>query len=310
MKERIVPLTSDSIFFSILLTALNSLSLQQSTIQTGFKRSLQDLANSISQSARPVSSANRNGNSIFFRKSDNDLYFWREIFTTYMEMEVFESTVEHDRGERDIAAAESRLQLFARQVAKQGLELSLGSRQSLERFLQLNLYILDLKKFHHGNSEAVRKILKKHTKRTALPPLSLRSVQGLLPMLHKETLSLPHTLVLALSEILLPILPHLPDYECLICTSLAFKPIRLDCGHFFCVRCLVKMQRAGKGNCPVCRAPTVLHANGQNVDHALLRFMLDWFPRESKEKGRVNDREAATEELQELGLRTEGCLLQ
>lgn len=39
-----------------------------------------------------------------------------------------------------------------------------------------------------------------------------------------------------MAEILLPIIPHLDDYECLICASVAFKPVRLACGHLFCVR--------------------------------------------------------------------------
>lgn len=68
-------------------------------------------------------------------------------------------------------------------------------------------------------------------------------------------------LVQALGETLLPIIPHIDDYACVICTSIAFKPIRLQCGHLFCVRCLVKMQKRGKGNCPMCRAPTVLSAD-------------------------------------------------
>jgi hypothetical protein len=68
-------------------------------------------------------------------------------------------------------------------------------------------------------------------------------------------------LVQAMGEVLLPIIPHIDDYACVICTSIAFKPIRLHCGHLFCVRCLVKMQKRGKGNCPMCRAPTVLSAD-------------------------------------------------
>lgn len=30
---------------------------------------------------------------------------------------------------------------------------------------------------------------------------------------------------------------------------------------YFAYRCLVKMQKSGKGNCPMCRAPTVLQAD-------------------------------------------------
>lgn len=39
-----------------------------------------------------------------------------------------------------------------------------------------------------------------------------------------------------------------------------------------------------------------------NVDWALLNFMQDWFPIESKEKLKQNEKEAAREELEELGL--------
>lgn len=39
-----------------------------------------------------------------------------------------------------------------------------------------------------------------------------------------------------------------------------------------------------------------------NVDWALLNFMQDWFPLEAKEKLNQNEKEAAREELEELGL--------
>jgi len=47
-----------------------------------------------------------------------------------------------------------------------------------------------------------------------------------------------------------------------------------------------------------------------NVDYALLNFMSDWFPVESREKLRANEREAAQEELEELGFQTgPGCII-
>ncbi|KAF9056949.1 hypothetical protein BDP27DRAFT_1344261, partial [Rhodocollybia butyracea] len=49
---------------------------------------------------------------------------------------------------------------------------------------------------------------------------------------------------------LLPIIPQLDDYSCVIRTNIAFKPIRLGCGHLFCVR-------RSTGDCPMCRAQTV-----------------------------------------------------
>ncbi len=39
-----------------------------------------------------------------------------------------------------------------------------------------------------------------------------------------------------------------------------------------------------------------------NVDWALLNFMQDWFPDESRQKLKQNEKEAAEEELIELGI--------
>lgn len=101
--------------------------------------------------------------------------------------------------------------------------------------------------FQFANAEATRKILKKHTKRTALPipsyllslwngPFPASPPTAELALLPQSPASLPRLLVQAIGEIILPIVPHVDDYSCLICTSLAFKPIRLGCGHLFCVR--------------------------------------------------------------------------
>ncbi|KAF8305101.1 hypothetical protein DL93DRAFT_2089810 [Clavulina sp. PMI_390] len=218
--------------------------------------------------------------------------------------------------------------------------------------MQLNALLLDLKKFDHANSEALRKIMKKHEKRTALmlsstprlPPPSTPGFESISPttmtshplfvtllregtapggaMLHpgmmgpvagaesklmKHGLSLPHLLVVVLTETLLPVIPSIDDYSCMICFSLAYIPIRLQCRHLFCVRCLSKMQRQGKENCPLCRAPTVLHANRENVDTALQQFMLTWFPAEARAKDKANREEKAREEAIELGYGEDGA---
>jgi len=188
------------------------------------------------------------------------------------------------------------------------MKLSKENRAAFERFLELNVLVLNVKKFQLANAEAARKILKKHAKRTALPFPSASNLAALIPSPDPHIASLHHILVLAMSETLLPVIPHLQDYECLICTSIAFKPVRLACSHLFCVRCLVKMQKRGKAHCPMCRAATVIQADRTNVDYALLRFMLDWFPRESREKGKANEKESAEEQMKELGLDT-NCVI-
>ncbi len=104
--------------------------------------------------------------------------------------------------------------------------------------------------FHFATTEATRKILKKHAKRTALPVspslssrftiinttlLSDKASSSLVAAAPRSG-SLSLMLVQAMGEVLLPIIPHIDDYACVICTSIAFKPIRLHCGHLFCVR--------------------------------------------------------------------------
>ena len=191
--------------------------------------------------------------------------------------------------------------------------------------------------FSFGSAEATRKILKKHARRTALPLLTSSTIsvsstsQPQALVSYATTFkSLSRTLVQAIGETLIPIIPYIDDYSCLICTNIAFKPIRLTCGHVFCVRCLVKMQKRNKELCPLCRAPSVLTANKSkwylwclpgmlisntiflllldNVDWGMLNFMQDWFPLEAKEKLSSNEREATAEQLEELRINP-SCLL-
>lgn len=51
------------------------------------------------------------------------------------------------------------------------------------------------------------------------------------------------------------------------------------------------------------------HLRLANVDWALLNFMKDWFPIEAKKKLHQNEEEAAQEQLQELGINPQGCII-
>jgi hypothetical protein len=88
------------------------------------------------------------------------------------------------------------------------------------------------------------------------------------------------------------------------------------------------MQKRGKGDCPLCRAPSVMVADRckwcfayrsfvkqstdflssfspsflANVDWALMNFMQDWFPLEAKEKLKANEKESLYEQLREAGI--------
>ncbi|KAM5543773.1 hypothetical protein V8D89_002390 [Ganoderma adspersum] len=279
--------------------------------------------------------------------SKSDLEAWREIFRMYMEADIFQGHQERFRGERDLEDATVRLVAFSSALRERmstgRLKLSLKtSKIALGTFMELNTFILDLRKvslqrvvlanslqpyvcaqFQVVTAEATRKILKKHAKRTALPlapdlasPFTINmEARDQALVLSRSTsqqansFSLSLLLVQALTETLLPIIPHIDDYSCVICTSLAFKPIRLHCSHLFCVRCLVKLQKRGEEHCPMCRAATVLSADRSNVDWALLNFMKDWFPVEARKKLQQNEHEAAEEEMRELGLDVRACVL-
>ncbi|WVQ79771.1 hypothetical protein IAT38_001871 [Cryptococcus sp. DSM 104549] len=341
-REFIIPLSSDLAFFSLLTTALTSLSAFHSRQQTAFRESVDRLCGMISHSISPqadidvrhvsfTSSPNTPPSSSptppprlhasSSKASKKDLYAWREIFTLWIEAEIFESTAERDRGERTVEQAEVRLQKFAGEVVKRGL----GDRRTMkgrkvreawEEFLRLNVLLLDLKRFQQANINAARKILKKHDKRTALTasagfPSFVRSTlsahvdkDGNVSTWTFYNTSLPHVLLASLTSTLLPILPSLDDYACLICTSIAFKPIRLACGHLFCVRCLVKMQKAGKAECPLCRSKVVLLADKSSLDMTVMNFMKEWFPKEVKAKQKENEAEVNKEMAMEAGVDT------
>ena len=80
---------------------------------------------------------------------------------------------------------------------------------------------------------------------------------------------------------------------------MAWKPIRLNCGHVFCVRCLIKAQRKKMVHCPVCRQHnSVLDADASNLDVALMNFLKLYFPKEIKEKRKDSSREQAAEEME------------
>ncbi|XAO25906.1 hypothetical protein I312_104739 [Cryptococcus bacillisporus CA1280] len=336
-REFIIPLSSDFTFFSLLTTALTSLSSFHARQQILFQQSVEKLCGMISTSISPQASieiiptpftpSNEMTPSIHLSKpSRKDLYAWREIFTLWIEAQIFESIAERDRGERTVEEAELRLQQFAKQVVKRGL----GDRRTMkgkkvreawEEFLRLNVLLLDLKKFQTANIKAARKILKKHDKRTALTASTgfqafVRSTlsaptdkDGNISTWVFYNTSLPHVLLASLTSTLLPILPSLDDYACLICTSIAFKPIRLACGHFFCVRCLVKMQKAGKGECPLCRSDVILLADKTCLDLTVMNFMKEWFPKEVKAKQKENDEEIVKEQAQATGMDTRCCIM-
>ena len=71
------------------------------------------------------------------------------------------------------------------------------------------------------------------------------------PSPSKAPLYPPRIISLPLWSVLIPCLG----------LSLGWLPIRLDCSHIFCIRCMIKMQNQNKRYCPLCRADVIQAAN-------------------------------------------------
>lgn len=255
-----VPLKTDTQFFGLLAQAIDSLQKLEIAQKEEFARRVDELSQRISRCASPG-------------KSKADMYSWREIFSIWIEAEIFESSRERDRGERPLSEATKRLHWFVDEVGRRKLARKFKlaeSRVALQQFLDLNESLLSLRRFIEANEEAARKILKKHDKRTALSAstefphfrATARLADGRNDGQHSENKalqttsklvrnqpettathllmlgaeSLPHVLLSTFTEKLLPIIPQLDDFACLICGDVAYRPIRLDCGHKFCLR--------------------------------------------------------------------------
>lgn len=182
-RDFIIPLAADVAFFSLLTHALTSLSEFHAAQQELFRASVEELCGMIRASIQPGSSspvimptpftptpipgAGSSSSSVAVRKpaakaSKKDLYAWREIFTLWIEHEIFESSAERTRGERTVEQAQARLQAFANEVVKRGLGdrrtiKGKKSRGAWEEFLRLNVLLLDLKRFQMANINAARK---------------------------------------------------------------------------------------------------------------------------------------------------------
>lgn len=184
-----------------------------------------------------------------------------------------------------------------------------SSKPAFQSFWNLNNALLQALQFQTINNTAITKILKKFDKQTALNsrftflPLITNSEQtsSALAQYHPFiSTSLAKKICFVIAERLIPITPQIDDYLCPICTSISYKPIRLDCNHVFCVRCLVHLQRSGEDRCPICRQNVVLSADETNLDSDLLEYLKTYFPKEIKKKQSETEKEIAKEQLDQL----------
>ncbi|KAI6377153.1 hypothetical protein MCOR25_002650 [Pyricularia grisea] len=279
-----IPLTFDGEFFDLLQADVSSLDALQEEEEASMSKDIVLLGEDMTHLTKPHK----------FHKSD--LSRWREVFELYLDAQVFFSTHERDHGPRTSTKALEQLVWFQGQVQNRGLVQQFklpASREAYTRFLDLNSKFLQNLKFQEINKTAVTKILKKFDKQTCLGasqtfPRVVQSKRFLSESVAKD-------LCAQVSSQVVSTVPRVEDYSCPICMSIAWLPVRLACRHIFCVRCVVKMQRDRKRQCPMCRQNVVMQADLRNLDHDLARFMGLYFKKETKEKQAANDLERGIE---------------
>lgn len=308
-----IPLTSDSEFFQILQRELVTLE----ELQNNEQRHLEDEIVKLGDNLREMQVSKK-------KASKEQLDAWRDIFRLYSEAQIFFSSHERDAGKRDAAHAQEQMTLFLKALSaqqKKMVKFSPEGAAAQDRFMRINFELLKFMKYQEINAIALTKIMKKFDKQTAL-----HAREGALVQIKKTpfmTQDLAKATCFTMSEELLKLIPQMDDYLCPICFSLAWKPIRLRCGHVFCIRCLIVMQRADKEECALCREKVVLEATSgklptpdsclnanddrDDIDHELSKFMKQNFSKDVKQKQRENEIAAGVDQFGESFESTHRC---
>jgi E3 ubiquitin-protein ligase BAH len=138
-------LTSDLKFFHLLseeVTKLGDLNLQE-------EQKLNFAVLQLSEAIQAVAEPKRNC-------KNTDLCTWRDVFSLYIESQIFFSTEEHTRRTRSSESAQAQLQQFSMRLVQVSRRFRRHeSLRLLERFLSLNHALLRGLKFQELNVMAM-----------------------------------------------------------------------------------------------------------------------------------------------------------
>lgn len=284
-----VPITSDTEFFTRLTSEVSGLEKLQEREEKRMNIKIEDLGRQVAKLTDPD-----------HRSSRKMLSAWRQLFQMYVEEGIFFGTTEMDHKSHNADKAMQRLAEFSNKVAKAGLVEKMkkkGNLNALKAFMHINREILQGLRFGEINHSAMLKILKKFDKRTAL------GVKSTFPQQVEYPEFSEHLAKAVCAEVNTQILSHVPqldDYSCPMCFEIKWRPVKLGCGHTFCIRCLIVMQNNKQHNCPFCREKTVVAANSDNLDLEQAAFLKRWFPDEVKTKQRYNELMAGVDQYGEV----------
>ncbi|KAF2813881.1 uncharacterized protein BDZ99DRAFT_436449 [Mytilinidion resinicola] len=275
-----VPLTSDSEFFSMLTTQLSGIAELQSVEE----KRLHTVIIQISQKINKIIEANPG------KKRDiRDVVRWRRILNYYTDCNVFFETKPSMRVvAHTVTEAEKQLLQFTNMLNKEKLTnfKSEDSEASVNMFLELNQDLLQTLKFQEINNTAMYKILKKFDKRTALGVKATFPNKVHIPVF---TDAVAKAVCYQVNKDVVETVPRLSDYSCAICSDIHWRPVRLECDHVFCIRCMIVMQRNKQSRCPLCRKEGILALHDADLDDEMKKFLEKWFPDEVTRKQKENE---------------------
>ncbi|ORX80164.1 hypothetical protein BCR32DRAFT_177180, partial [Anaeromyces robustus] len=255
-------LESDTHFLNKMIAIFNNLTLFEKDCRHLFESNIGVTKNMLKNVASP---------------DKLDTYPWRSILQLYRNVDLWTHNGKVNTWEQ----AKEKLELFKikTESIKQKFKME-DSKIVFDQLIKLNQDIITLKQFYSINQNAIYMILKDHDNDT-----KLNACEGLPCFVSTDFFSdnACKRLTYEISNSLLSVIPDPEKYSCPICQELAYKPIRLDCNHLFCLKCLIKAQKKNLNNCPVCRAKdAVKNATSKNLDKKLLKTLISDYPKEIK----------------------------
>ncbi|ORZ36789.1 SPX domain-domain-containing protein [Catenaria anguillulae PL171] len=320
-----VSLPSDAHFFEYLTTAVQNVSdFQQRHIADSFHSELNDVVKAIAELTKPTC---------------RDHKRWRGIIKAWLDADMFMTITRKPKSVAEVAANLDKFQRAVGQALDQpgfnfenlsvhtaqlvpsspsaGKQPTALSLPVYQQFLHLNAQLLGLNRFVDLNATAVRKILKKHAKRTMLPQrrrsIAQRESHGhmgvMYPPVRLPTCSHSLCYPCAYNLTMLAAIPtnprDLPDS--VPAQSLSLPP------RVFLQRYPFAAKRQSPSDphspyatmhCPMCREDTGIHYHNVNAELAkaedvkLGKDLKAWFPSEVKQKRREFAEKCSREDVE------------
>jgi len=272
-------LESDTVFLNKMVDIFKNLSLFEKDCQKLFDSNI----NAIKTMLKEVSTPGK-----------TDTYPWRNILRLYRETDLWTHNGKVNTWEQ----ATNKFEVFKAKAQSIISKFKMPESQEVfDQFNKLNQDTITLKRFYEINQTAIYMVLKDHDKDT-----KLSACEGLPCFISTDFFSdnACKRLTYEITNSLLSVIPDPEKYACPICQELAYKPIRLNCNHLFCLKCLIRAQKKNLDNCPVCRAKdAVKNATSKNLDKKLLNMFLTDFPREVRVRKKMLKEITHQQELEE-----------